>query len=335
VATSPARASAAERYSVPGDRIAIYDLAGAIEVASGSGPVIVVELTRGGRDAGKLRVETGPIGGRSTLRVIYPDAHVVYPRGHWGGSRIRVRSDGTFGGKDLGWGSRQVTVSSGGFGMQAWADLRILVPPGRSVEVRLGVGETMAHDLKGEFLLSSQSGAIHIRGAKGSLIADTGSGAVDASDVEGNLSVDTGSGGVEIANVRGDRVSIDTGSGSVEGHGVQTGDLHVDTGSGHVSLVAVRAPRVHVDTGSGGVMLGLMDDVDDVLVDTGSGGVTLRVPATLGAEVNVDSGSGGIDSAVPLILLHRDHGELRGRIGDGRGRIVIDTGSGGVKLEQG
>ena len=109
-------------------------------------------------------------------------------------------------------------------------------------------------------------------------------------------------------------------------------DLLVDTGSGHVALEAVRAPRIKVDTGSGGVTLGLLADVENLLVDTGSGGVTLRVPAMLGAALDVDTGSGGIESEVPITITKRESGELHGVLGDGRGHIVIDTGSGGVRL---
>src|SRR5207249_2960957 len=66
------------RHTISGDDIAIYNLAGVMRVEGGSGPGVAVELTRGGRDAGKLRVETGPVRGRETLRVIYPDDAIVY-----------------------------------------------------------------------------------------------------------------------------------------------------------------------------------------------------------------------------------------------------------------
>jgi DUF4097 and DUF4098 domain-containing protein YvlB len=118
----------------------------------------------------------------------------------------------------------------------------------------------------------------------------------------------------------------------VDARRVTARDVLVDTGSGHVALEEVRAPRIKVDTGSGGVTLGLAADVENVLVDTGSGGVTLRIPGMLGAMLDVDTGSGGIDCDVPLQLIHKEHGELRGRIGDGAGTIHLDTGSGGVRI---
>ncbi len=73
VAASGLRAQAPERFPLTGDAVAIYNLAGMLRVEAGTGSDVVVELTRGGRDAAKLKVESGPLRDRTTLRVIYPD----------------------------------------------------------------------------------------------------------------------------------------------------------------------------------------------------------------------------------------------------------------------
>jgi hypothetical protein len=69
-----------------------------------------------------------------------------------------------------------------------------------------------------------------------------------------------------------------------------------------------------------------------MVLDAGSGGVTLRLPASLGAELDIDTGSGGIDTDIPVTITRRSRSHLTGRIGDGAGRIRIDAGSGGVRL---
>ena len=70
------------------------------------------------------------------------------------------------------------------------------------------------------------------------------------------------------------------------------------------------------------------------MADTGSGAVVITIPARLGAQFSIDSGSGRIDVDVPhrARTIERDH--LTGTIGDGRGRIQIDTGSGSVRLQR-
>ena len=79
----------------------------------------------------------------------------------------------------------------------------------------------------------------------------------------------------------------------------------------------------------------LLSNVEQLKVDAGSGGVTVRLPASTGAEIDVETGSGGIDTdfAVQLTRFERSH--MIGKIGDGRGRIRIESGSGHVRLLKG
>jgi hypothetical protein len=309
--------------------IAIYNLAGSVEVVGGSGSDVVVEVLRGGSDASQLSVEVSEIRGRETLRVIYPSDRVVYQVQGWGGNtQLDVREDGTFGG---GRGDR-VRVSSSGRGLEAHADLRITVPAGNEVSVYQAVGEITASDVSSNLRLDTHSGAVSARSIRGDLLIDTGSGSVEVDDVTGEVSVDTGSGAVTVNRVNGGRVNVDTGSGTVRGHDITAGSVRVDTGSGGVRLTGVGSADVYVDTGSGSVEVELLQDIDRLEVDTGSGSVTVRMPADVGASVEVSTGSGGIQVDLPLQVrsVRRDY--LRGEIGDGQGRIVIDTGSGSIEL---
>ena len=333
------------RYTLTGDRIAIFNLAGRVTIEAGRGPDVIVEVTPAGRDADRLSVQTGMISGHNTLRVITPSDRIVYPDLEWGSnSNSGVRDDGTFGGfsHKSGWlapwprewvkHSRRVTVSRRGTGLEAWAIVRVLMPPGRSVEAHLLAGRADVAHVNGNVALDLGAASATADGIHGSLLLDTGSGEVDARNVTGDLDLDTGSGRVHVNAVKGGRVNVDTGSGEVDGQDIEADILGVDTGSGSVHLSGVSAPDITVDTGSGEVELGLLTDIRTLNVDTGSGGVTLRVPRDLGAEIEMDSGSGGFDSDLPMQVIRRDESYLKGKIGDGRGRITIDTGSGGVKL---
>src|SRR4051794_18313745 len=91
-----ASAQAAERYSLPGRDVAIYNLAGTIRVEGGGGDQVVVEMTRVGADAAKLSVASGEVRGRQALRVRYPSDRVVYPqRGYGGRTTMNVYDDDT------------------------------------------------------------------------------------------------------------------------------------------------------------------------------------------------------------------------------------------------
>lgn len=320
-----------ERFVLRGDRVEVSNLAGTVRVVPGPGTRTEVIVTRGGRDAERLFVKQDEVSGTTRLRIGMPGRSLVYPeRVHSGRTTIMVDRDGCLPGRGV--GQHRISISRSGSGPQAWADLEVRVPRGQKLMVRLGVGRAEARDVDGDLTLDAASAPVSAEGTAGRIRLDTGSGHVALSRHRGDAILDTGSGHVEFEDVRGGTLEVDTGSGSVTGGGVASDDLSVDTGSGSVRLTDVRARTIRVDTGSGGVTLGLAGQPDLVLVDTGSGGVTLTGPPDLSATVEVETGSGGIDMDYTVSHLKRDHGYLRGTIGDGRARIAVDTGSGSVRL---
>lgn len=325
--------AAQEVHRVSGRDVAVYNLVGHARVVRGSGSDVVVRVTRGGADASRLSVETGNVDGRQTLRILYPDDRIIYDEmGRGSRTTVRVRDDGTFWGRSGGSRGDAVEIRGSGSGLEAWADLVVEVPAGTRIAVNVAVGEMEAEGLQSDARLATGSGSVDARDITGSLEVDTGSGSATVSSIRGNLSVDTGSGSVRVQDVEGDEVEIDTGSGGVRGGGLSAAQLRVDTGSGSIELDAVSAPEVVLDTGSGSVDIELLRDVDLLDVDTGSGSVTVRAPEDLGAQVEIETGSGGIDMdfAVQVRSIRRDH--VQGTLGDGRGTIRIDTGSGGIRL---
>lgn len=340
LAATGLRAQAPERFPLPGAAVAVYNLAGQLRVEAGTGADVVVELTRGGRDAAKLKIETGPLRDRTTLRVIYPDDEIYYGgEGGFGNSTLEVRDDGTFGddgdhhGRRSWGGGSRVRISSRGDGLDAHADLRVLVPAGKRVAVHLAVGRATISNVNGDLFVDVSSANVTATGTKGSLTVDAGSGNVDVTDAQGDVNLDTGSGDVRVSGVTGGHVTLDTGSGNATGDRVQADVLSVDTGSGDVEFAAVSSPNVKIDTGSGNVRLTLDAKLADLDVDTGSGDVTLNVPATLGGDIYIDTGSGGIDLGgltVQVTKLEKDH--VEGKIGTGTGHYKIETGSGEVRL---
>lgn len=327
---APTAGSAQEEHRVRGDEVAVYNLAGSVEIVPGSGPEVVVQVMRGGGDAGRLDVGLQEVAGRQALVIRYPDDRVVYPElGRGSRTQIRVRDDGTFFGDR---GGSEVRITGSGDGMEAWADLRISVPRGQDLAVFQAVGETEMMDVEGTFLIDMGSGNVAARASAGDLSIDTGSGGITVDGFDGDVNLDTGSGGVELRDVRGQDVTVDTGSGSVTVSGIHAGKLEVDTGSGGIELRGVSSPDVTLDTGSGGIEVELMEDVEVLEIDTGSGDVTVWVPSSVGARVELDTGSGGIDLDLPLEVREVERDHVEGILGDGRGRIQVDTGSGRISL---
>ncbi len=338
--TLPAAAQSS-RHILKGDSVAVYNLVGELRVESGSGSDVVVELQRGGADAAKLEIQTGPLRGRETLRIIYPDDVIVMPA--WGrgwNTTLRVRDDGTFGdargGRRSGFfrEGREVRITGRArSGLEAFADLRVTVPAGKTVSLNLGVGKAFVSNVDGTIRVWVASADVAADRTRGSLRIETGSGNVDLRTAAGDVTLATGSGDLSVSGMQGTRLRLETGSGNVTLTDANAGDLHVETGSGDIEATAAAGDEISFETGSGNVDVALASTFRSLRVSTGSGDVTLKVPPTVGAEVDLETGSGDIDLGGLTLQVRRiEQDHVTGTLGDGKGRLSVETGSGDVRL---
>ncbi len=340
VAGSPLAAQTPERFTLHGADAAVYDPAGRVQVVAGSGSDVVVEVTRQGRDAGRLRIVSGDARGQDALRIVAPAGALVYPALRRGSrTSFQVRSDGTFGGDDGGsmfgglFSSDRITVRGDGDGTQAWADVVVRVPAGHKVTVQMGAGAVTAQNVDGQLTVGTRGGDVQTEHTRGRLTVGSGSGDVRVREADGDqVKVGTGSGDVEVRGVRAARVDVGTGSGNVTGGTLDGQDVRVGTGSGNVHLDLIRARTLRIGTGSGDADVGLAGELQQAQVGTGSGDVTLRVPTTFGASLDLTTGNGDVRSDLPLQVTQQNAHHLIGRIGDGRASIKVSTGSGGVHV---
>lgn len=336
-----APAAAAQRYTFSGEELSVYNLVGSIRVQGGSGNEIVVTMTKRGPDASQLTAESGRVRGKDAFRVIYPSDHIVFKdgRSRWDRTQLHVNKDGTFGDSDegrmrWGFGNDRVEISSSGRGLEAAADLVVSLPRGRGLTINLAAGQATLENVDGDLRVNAWAADVTTNGTKGLLDLDTGSGETKVTDAEGEVTLDSGSGNVTMTRVKGPHLTIDSGSGRVRAEAIVVDRLNIDSGSGSVDLRGVEAPDISVDSGSGSVGIDLKADVSRVSIDSGSGSVTLGIPESLGAELEAETGSGGVDFDFPVQLLRKSDDFVRAKLGDGRGRISIDSGSGAVRLHR-
>lgn len=334
-------AQEAEQYALAGEEVAIYDIAGRVQMVATTGDEVVVEVRRGGGDSEALRVATGEIDGREALRVIFPDDDVVYPRmGRGSRTSFTVNENGTFGDGgdgllDMLLDSDRVTVRGSGGGLEAWADLVIHVPAGREVAVHLGVGQATVRNVTGDLSIDAASGEITSRGTRGALWLDTGSGDITVADASGDINADTGSGDVYVTGVRGPRAYLDTGSGDIVASNVTAGEIEMDTGSGGIEADGLSGRDMNLDSGSGDISVTGIT-TEQLEVDTGSGSITIVNAAA--EEATLDSGSGSVRvmlrSSVRTLVVDTGSGDVTIAVPPELGAdIEFDTGSGDIELD--
>lgn len=347
--TIPISSAAAQssRHVLKGESVAIYNLVGELHIEPGSGSDVVVEVQRGGADAAKLEIQSGPLrgGGRETLRILYPDDVIVMPE--WGrgwNTTLRVRDDGTFGddgevsGRRRGWSrdGREVRITGRSrSGLEAYADLRVAVPAGKTINVNLGVGKAFVSNVDGDIRVYVASADVAADRTRGTLRLSTGSGNVDLRTASGDVTLQTGSGDLTVSGMQGTRLHLETGSGNVTLTDGKAGTVSVETGSGDIDATSSSGDELSFETGSGNVDVALVNTFRMLSIQTGSGDVTLRVPPTVGAEVDLETGSGDIDLGGLTLQVRRiEHDRVSGTLGDGKGRLSVETGSGNVRLQK-
>jgi lia operon protein LiaG len=324
----PLAAQSPQRFELTGSEAEVYNLVGGVRVESGTGTAVQVEVTTAGADAGKLQVDASG----STLRVRFPGDRIRYPRmDHSGSTTLHVDEDGTFDGHRHG-GGRRVRISRDEGDLEAWADLRILVPAGRSLELHLAVGRIAASNVNGRLRLSAAAAPVTVTGGSGELSVGTGSGDVRVSGGRGEARLSTGSGDIEVTSWESGDLEAETGSGDIVAKSIAAPRLRAQTGSGDVLLSKVQASDVGIETGSGEVTLELQSIVQVLDVETGSGDVSIVAPPATSARLEIETGSGEIESDFPLEVTRSGRHHLVGTIGDGKARVSVATGSGGVRL---
>ncbi|MFI0411487.1 DUF4097 family beta strand repeat-containing protein [Actinomadura sp. 3N508] len=146
-------------------------------------------------------------------------------------------------------------------------------------------------------------------------------------------SIKSASGDVTLDGVAG-AVDANTVSGAVEAQGLD-GAVAFTSVSGDLSLAGGSVARLSARAVSGRVAADVHLDGDArVDVNTVSGAVALRIPQSADAQVTLNSAAGPLDTTFPELteqdgLLGRTRS---GRIGDGSGRLKVNTVSGAVTL---
>ncbi|MFF5258997.1 DUF4097 domain-containing protein [Actinomadura viridis] len=146
-------------------------------------------------------------------------------------------------------------------------------------------------------------------------------------------SIRSGAGSVTLDGVTGD-IDANTVSGAIEAQGLD-GTVTFTSVSGDLALAGGAVDTLAARTVSGRIAA----DIDPaapgrIEINTVSGEVALRIPESAGSTVALNSAAGRIETAFPE--LGREERTVTravtGRLGDGSGRLTVNTVSGGIAL---
>ncbi|NVI92119.1 DUF4097 family beta strand repeat protein [Actinomadura sp. BRA 177] len=177
------------------------------------------------------------------------------------------------------------------------AAITVTVPHDCPVSLNLVSADAVVTGMTTRTSIKSVSGDVVLDGVAGAIDANTMSGAIEAQGLDGTVSFTSVSGDLTLAGASVDRLGARTVSGRV------AADVDLSGGAG-------------------------------VDVNTVSGEVALRVPESAGAHVSLNSAAGRIETSFPG-LARQDRTiaqSVTGEIGDGTGRLSVNTVSGPITL---
>jgi hypothetical protein len=171
--------------------------------------------------------------------------------------------------------------------------------------------------------------------AGGSIEVNTVSGKVRINARAPSLKVDSVSGGIELAG-HAEHADLQTVSGEILAPSLGS-DAKLQTISGRIQATGGPWQKLALSTVSGDVEItgglipqGVLD------VDSMSGDVQLQLPANISGTLHASSFSGDLrsDFGTPTEPEHGPGSSLDVRIGDGRGKINIETFSGDLRVRK-
>ena len=207
----------------------------------------------------------------------------------------------------------------------------LVVPESTHLVARTGSGNETIRGITGPVNIESGSGTLSLINIGGELKASTGSGDIHLDQIRGPVKVNTGSGEIRAQGVSGE-FTASTGSGDVTMRQNSPGAVRVGTGSGNILLNGING-ELRADTGSGDI--NAQGTVSRPWrLHTGSGGVRLRLPSSLGYDLDARTDSGSIHVQQPITMqgsISRSH--VQGKVLGGGALLELETGSGDIRID--
>jgi hypothetical protein len=235
---------------------------------------------------------------------------------------------------------------------RAYIDYTIEVPSAFDAKVSSTSGAVQITSIEGGVKVFGSSGDVFLKSIGGTAFVELSSGTLDADGIGKDLSVRMSSGDAVVRSVGGSAtiqgtsgdatvydidgnssVQLSSGDVTFEGAG---GNLTVETHSGDIQVTGVEgAVNAEATTGDVYVTINSVGPKEQVLKSSsGDVDVSFAAPDGYGFILEVDTSSGSIEGNLEIKLDEISRKTLRGVVGSGGGRLMIETASGNIRINQ-
>lgn len=172
----------------------------------------------------------------------------------------------------------------------------------------------------GDIILKSSSGKITLLKASfGDCDAHTSYGSITVDGVTGNLiKLHSSSGGVTVKEASAKMADISTSYGSINCQRIAANSIAAKSGSGNIDIVcSQKAPAEIIAS-----------------VVTAYGGIEFVTPPNFAGQVELSTSYGSVRTELPIMITGEvSKKKLAGSVGEGKGKLHLETQSGSIKLK--
>lgn len=235
----------------------------------------------------------------------------------WDRDEIRVEAD--FDPEDLELdvrdrGLRFLVQLVGKRGLQGYGELELRVPRWIPIDIEGHEVDVEVEGVDAEIEVDLVGGDVFVQGGKGVVNVKSVHGGIEIHDAEADFDLGSTHEDIELRDCEGD-VRIESVNGDVRMEGMKTGRLEIETTQGDVLLD------------------GTLDAEGDYFISTHAGDVAVSIPPDADMSITMETYHGDVQSGVGAELEELRRGKrYRLVLGDGRGRMVIESFQGDITL---
>jgi len=227
-----------------------------------------------------------------------------------------------------------------------------------SARLSTSFGSVTCKNISGdEIKLKSSSGSITAENVQGSVQLDTSFGPITCKDMsDGDIKLKTSSGKIKLSNASFGECDVHTSFGSITSDELKGNSIKLHSGSGSINVTKASADTANISTsfgsitcrqitstditaksGSGHIDIACSDSTPPEIsanVVTSFGSIDFVTPPDFSGQVNLTTSYGSIKTDLPITIMGEvSKKKLTGVIGEGKGKLHLQTSSGSIKIK--
>ena len=210
---------------------------------------------------------------------------------------------------------------------------------GDNITVKSGSGTITAEIIKGSTQLTTSYGSIICTDmSDGDLKLKTSSGKIKLTNASfGDCDAHTSYGSIISDELKGNSIKLHSGSGSIKVTESSADTTNLSTSYGHITCRQITTNDIIAKSGSGNLDIAFSDSTPAQIVAdlvTSYGNIDFAAPQNFTGQVDLSTSYGSIRTNRPITINGQiSKKKLNGTIGEGNGKLHMQTGSGSINLQ--